>query len=146
MNKQTTQQRPVGVIAPRPPVAADAAVALMAAAAAVLVWACARISDLDLVVKSGSGTTVVTVGSVIVTTLVVAAAGVGLLRLLERRTAKALPVWTMVAVTVWALSFLGPLSATRPSTGLVLAGLHLLVGATLILGLRRTHAQSAPVA
>ena len=146
MNKQTTQQRPVGVIAPRPPVAADAAVALMAAAAAVLVWACARISDLDLVVKSGSGTTVVTVGSVIVTTLVVAAAGVGLLRLLERRTAKALPVWTMVAVTVWALSFLGPLSATRPSTGLVLAGLHLLVGATLILGLRRTHAESAPVA
>jgi len=143
---QTTQQGPVGAIAPRPRVAADAAVALMAAAAAVLVWACARISDLDLVVKSGSGTTVVTVGSVIVTTLVVAAAAVGLLRLLERRTAKGLQVWTVVAVTVWALSFLGPLSATRPSTGFVLALLHLLVGATLVLGLRRTHAQIAPVA
>lgn len=143
---QTTQQRPVGVIAPRPRVAADAAVALMAAATAVLVWACARISDVHLVVKSGFGTTDVTVGSVIVTTLVVAAVGIGLLRLLERRTARALRVWTMVAVTVWALSFLGPLSATRPSTGLVLAGLHLLVGATLVLGLRRTHAQIAPVA
>jgi len=143
---QTTQQRPVGVVATRPRVAADGAVALTAAAAAALVWACARISDLHLVVRSGSGTTDVSAPSVIVTTLVVAAAGAGLLRLLERRTAKALRVWTIVAVTVWGLSFLGPLSATRPSTGLVLAGVHLLVGAVVVVGLRRTHAQITPVA
>src|SRR3954451_3941437 len=143
---QTTQQRPVGVIAPRPRVAADLAVAVMAAAAAALVWACARISDLHLEVRSGSGTTEVSAGSVIVTTLVVAAAGAGLLRLLERRTAKALRVWTIVAVTVWGLSFLGPLSATRPSTGLVLAVVHLLVGSVLVVGLRRTHATVARVA
>src|SRR5262245_35650430 len=145
-NMQTTQQRPLDAIAPRPSLAADAAVALVAAALASLVWAIARVSDLHLEVKSGSGTTLVTVGSVIVMTLLVTAAGAGLLRLLERRTARALRVWTIVAVTVWALSFLGPLSATRPATGLVLAGMHLLVGGVVVLGLRRTHATVAPVA
>lgn len=143
---QTTQQRPIGVIAPRPRVAPDGAVAVMAAAAAALVWACAHISDLHLEVRSGSGTTEVGAASVIVTTLAVAAAGAGLLRLLERRTTNALRVWTIVALTVWGLSFLGPLSATRPSTGLVLAVVHLLVGAVLVVGLRRTHATVARVA
>jgi len=143
---QTTHERPVGVIAPRARLAADGAVALVAAAAATLVWACARISDLHLEVRSGSGTMDVTAASVIITTLLVAAAGAGLLRVLERRTTRGLRVWTIVAVTVWALSFSGPLSATRPSTGLVLAGLHLLVGGVIVVGLRRTHAAVAPVA
>lgn len=143
---QTTQQRPVGVISPRPRVGADGAVALMAAAAAALVWACARVSDLHLEVRSGSGTTEVTVVSVIVTTLVVAIAGAGLLRVLERRTARGLRTWTIIAAAVWALSLLGPLSATRPAAGLVLAGLHLIVGAVVILGLRRTRATGTPVA
>src|SRR4051794_26516891 len=146
MNMQTTREQPVGVVAPRPSVTADGAVALVAAGVAGLIWAAARVSDLHLEVKSGSGTTEVNLVSVVVTTLVVAIVGAGLLRLLERRTTRALRVWTIVALVVWALSFLGPLSATRPSTGLVLAGRPLRVGGGVGIGLRRTRASAAPVA
>jgi hypothetical protein len=143
---QTTQSRPAGAVAPRVAKKDDGAVALVAAGAAALVWACARAAGLHLEVTSGSGTTDVNVVSVVVTTMVVAIAGAGLLRVLERRTTRGLRVWTIVAVTVWALSFLGPLSATRPATGLVLAGMHLLVGAVVVVGLRRTHATTTRVA
>lgn len=115
-------------------------VAVLAAAAAAVVWAVARAAGIELVVRSGDGTSHVNVVSVVVTAVVVAIAGAGLLRLLERRTSDGLRTWTIVAVAVWAVSFLGPLSATRPSAGLVLASLHLLVGAVVVLGLRRTHA------
>jgi Family of unknown function (DUF6069) len=143
---QKTESRPAGAVVLRVPKKDDGAVALVAAAAAALVWACARAAGLHLEVTSGSGTTEVNLVSVVVTTMVVAIAGAGLLRVLERRTTRALRVWTIVAVTVWALSLLGPLSATRPVTGLVLAGMHLLVGAVVVLGLRRTHVTVTPVA
>ncbi len=119
---------------------ADAGVAVVSAAAAAAVWAVARAAGVDLVVRSGSGTTDVNVVSVVVTSLVVAIVGAALLRLLERRTARGRRTWTIVAVAVWAVSFLGPLSATHPSAGLVLACLHLVVGSVVVLGLRRTHA------
>jgi hypothetical protein len=118
---------------------ADTGVAVVAAASAVVVWSAARVAGIDLVVRSGGGTSDVNVVSVIVTALVVAIAGAGLLRLFERRTTNGRRTWTSVAVSVWAVSLLGPLSATRPSAGLVLAGLHLLVGSVVVLGLRHTH-------
>ena len=118
---------------------ADTAVAVVAAVGAAVVWTAARVAGIDLVVRSASGTSDVNVVSVVVTTLVVAIAGGALLRLLERRTPNGRRTWTIVAVSVWAVSLLGPLSATRPTAGLVLASLHLLVGAVVVLGLRRTH-------
>jgi chromate transport protein ChrA len=118
---------------------ADTGVAVVAAAAAVVVWSAARLAGIDLVVRSGGRTSHVTVVSVIVTALVVAVAGAALLRIFERRTTNGRRTWTIVAVSVWAVSLLGPLSATRPSAGLVLAGLHLLVGAVVVLGLRHAH-------
>lgn len=48
-------------------------------------------------------------------------------------------VATGLAVLVWALSFLGPLSATTVGAGCLLATLHLVVGAALVAGLRRTR-------
>ena len=122
------------------PTRAEAGVAVLTAAVATAVWGVAKAAGVDLVVRSGSGTSDINVVSVIVTALVVAIVGAALLRLLERRTANGRRTWTIVAVVVWAVSFLGPLSATRPSAGLVLACLHLLVGAVVVLGLRRTHA------
>jgi chromate transport protein ChrA len=119
---------------------AEAGVAVLAAAVAAAVWAAARLAGVDLVVKSGSGTSDVNAVSVVVTALVVAIVAAALLRLLERRTSSGRHTWTIVAIVVWAVSFLGPLSATRPSAGLVLASLHLLVGAVVVLGLRRAHA------
>ena len=46
----------------------------------------------------------------------------------------------MTAVTVWTLSFLGPLSATTIGAGCVLATLHVAVGAVVVGGLRRAGA------
>jgi len=118
---------------------AEAGVAVVTAAAAAAVWAVAKAAGVDLVVRSGSGTNDVNVVSVVVTALVVAIVGAALLRLLERRTTSGRRTWTIVAIVVWAVSFLGPLSATRASAGLVLACLHLVVGSVIVLGLRRTH-------
>lgn len=129
---------------PRPVVqrwhtSADAVVAVVAAVLAALAWAGARAAGVALEVRAGAETSEVNVVSVLVTSIVVTGAGAGLLRMLERRTTRARRVWTVVAVVVWAVSFVGPLSATQLSGGAVLAGLHLLVGAVVIVGLRRTH-------
>lgn len=142
----TTQQHPIGAVAPRTRKRGVGAVALVAMSAASLIWAGAQLGGMDLEVHSGSGTTEVTEVPVIVAPMLATILAVSLLRLLERRTTRALRIWTIIATTVWASSFLGPLSATRPATGLVLAAMHLVVGAVIVFGLRRTHATSTPVA
>jgi hypothetical protein len=143
---ETTQQHHVGTVEPRTRKRGVGAVAAVAMTAASLVWAGAQVAGLDLEVHSGSGTSEVTMVPVIVVPMLATILAVSLLRLLERRTTRGLRIWTIVATTVWALSFLGPLSATRPATGLVLAGMHLVVGAVIVFGLRRAHATSTPVA
>jgi hypothetical protein len=115
---------------------ADATVVLVATVVAALVWTGARAAGIDLLVRSGSGSREVTLAAVILTPLLVGFAAVRLLRLLERRTARGLRTWTIVAIAVWTVSFVGPLSATALSGGLVLAALHLIVGAVVVVGLR----------
>ena len=136
-----TQTRPVQETPAATHRRADANVVLVAAALAVVVWAAAKAAGVDLEVRSGSGTTQVVLGSVIVTPIVVGFVAAALLRLLERRTQSGLRTWTVVAVVAWALSFLGPLSATSLEAGLVLATMHLAVGAVVVGGLR--HARVA---
>jgi hypothetical protein len=114
----------------------DAVVVLVATVAAALVWAATQAAGIDLLVRSGSGSREVTFASVVVTPLVVGLAGVGLLRLLERRTANGLRTWSVLASAVWAVSFVGPLSATTLSGALALATLHVVVGAVVFVGLR----------
>lgn len=121
---------------------ADVKVAMLAAGLAALAWTGARAAGLVLEVRSGSATREIDLVSVVVTSLVVAIAGAGLLGVLERRTKQGLRIWTVVASAVWVASLVGPLSASRPSAALVLAGLHLLVGIVVIVGLRRTHVPS----
>lgn len=119
----------------------DVLVGMIAAGVAALVWfGATQVAGVDLAVRSGSGTQHVNVISVIVTTLVVALAGGGLLRALQRRTTKGRSTWTTIALVVWLVSFAGPLGARTPSAGLVLAGMHLVVGAVVIVGLRGRHA------
>lgn len=137
---RVTQTSAAPPLMPRTPAKLDAILSVVAAGVAALAWACARVAGVELVVRSRSGTSQVNLVSVVVVSLLVAVAGAGLLMLLERRTPQGRRVWTVVAIVIWALSFVGPLSATRLSTGLVLAVLHLLVGAVVIVGLRRSHA------
>jgi Family of unknown function (DUF6069) len=121
----------------------DSPVAVVAAGAAAVVWVVAtQVASVDLAVRAGSGTQHVNVVSVIVTALVVAMAGAGLLRFLERRTAQARTIWTAIAVAVWAVSLTGPLGARSVEAGLWLAALHVVVGSVVVVGLRRRTARA----
>jgi hypothetical protein len=90
----------------------DWPVAVVSAGAAAVVWVGATVAGVDLAVRSGSSTRDVGLVSAVVTA-VVAVAGAGLLRVASARTVPA---------------------------ALTLAALHLVVGAVVIVGLRRRHA------
>jgi hypothetical protein len=106
--------------------------------AATALWGVWRALGVDLTIHSGSDSDTSTVGvaSVIVSTAVVAISALGLRRALRRR---GLRTWTIVAVGVWLVSFLGPTQATTTEAGAALATFHLLVGAGIIGGVHWLH-------
>lgn len=76
---------------------------------------------------------------VILVTVLVGLVAWGLLALLERTTAHARMVWTMIAVVVVVLSLLGPIgSGANTSSTVVLACLHIGAAATIIPIMRRS--------
>jgi hypothetical protein len=101
-----------------------------------LVWRAAGVAP---TVHTGQGTSDVRLISVLVTAAVVSVAGLGLLRFIEKRDARAMRTWTLLAALVWFFSFLGPLGGTDLSSGLCLASLHFVVGAAVLFGARWTH-------
>ncbi|TDW21628.1 DUF6069 family protein [Kribbella kalugense] len=119
------------------------AVVGVAAAAALADWAIlSPLAGLTLEARQG-GVQHIGAISVVVATLVVAFAGWGLLAILERRTQRrvgwARDTWTVVATIVCVLSLGSPLTnGIGLGAKLGLASLHLIVGATVIIGLRRT--------
>jgi hypothetical protein len=73
---------------------------------------------------------------VVVTALVAGLAAWGLLALLERTVSRPARTYRIIALTVLAISLAGPLgSGVDTSSRLVLLGMHLTVGAALIIGL-----------
>jgi DNA-binding XRE family transcriptional regulator len=74
--------------------------------------------------------------SVLASALLICAAGLVLLRLLEARTTRGLRLWTVVAVGVALLSVGGPAGAPTAAAVAGLASLHLMVALVLVLGLR----------
>ncbi|MEU0090828.1 DUF6069 family protein [Kribbella sp. NPDC006257] len=111
---------------------------------ALIWWAIlSQALGIDLVAKQGS-VTHIKGGSVFVATLVMSLAGWGLLSILERRTVNARNAWTIVA-TIFCITSLGSplLNGIGTDAKLALASLHLLVGASVILGLRRTALTTA---
>jgi hypothetical protein len=116
-----------------------------AVAAALGVWLVAvPLLGVDLQVQPNGGRAqAVGVGEVVVASLAAALLGWALLALLERRTARALTLWTSAAVAVLLLSLGAPLTAARTaSAAIVLVALHLTVAAVVIVGLRRTSSLS----
>lgn len=108
---------------------------------AALLWAVAvPLLAIPLQAQGPPGTPPLTIGlpMVIIGTLVPALAGWGLLALLQRVTARARTVWTVIAVAVLALSMLPVLGATSTGALVVLGLMHLAVGAVLIALLTRT--------
>lgn len=141
MDVRTMTQPDVGQSAVRPGRWSDDwPVAVTAAGVAALVWCLVtQVASVDLAVREGSGVREVNLVSVVVTALVVALAGAGFLRVLQRRTRRGLAIWTVVAVVVLVLSLVGPAGAVSWSAGLGLAMLHLVVGMMVIVGLHIRH-------
>ncbi|MEV7963213.1 MULTISPECIES: DUF6069 family protein [Oerskovia] len=119
-------------------------VPLLAAVAAVLVWAVGTAAGVEAVVGDAGGGMEVGPAAVVVTSLVVGFAGWGV-RSLLRRTGRAPRAgrtpgeraWTVTCAVVLLVSLLGPLGATSTSATLLLLALHVTVGAVVALGLRR---------
>jgi hypothetical protein len=94
--------------------------------------------NLNLEAKQGA---IIHIGavSVLIAALATSLAGWALLAILEHNTVAARKAWTITATIACALSLASPLTAgIGTDTKLALASLHLVVGAVVILGLRRT--------
>ncbi len=105
---------------------------------AVLVWLVeTRPLGVDLAVRVGDGTQPITAVAAAATALVAGLAGAAtawlLTRLAPRRSRT---LWTVLSSTVLLLSLLGPLGGSSAPAVVALLSLHLLVGLTLIIGLR----------
>jgi hypothetical protein len=114
----------------------DLGVALLTTGAVALGWLLWSAAGVDLDVRSGDGSRHVGLVSALVTAAVAALVGGGVLRFLERRTSRALTVWTWLGVAVLLVSLLGPLGATTGIGVVALASLHLVVGVVVLVGER----------
>ncbi|WP_350275309.1 DUF6069 family protein [Kribbella sp. HUAS MG21] len=116
------------------------AVVGVAALAALADWVVlSPVGGVVLVARQGGATQHVGAVAVVLSTVGVSLAGWGLLAILERRTARARAIWTLVASLVCVLSLGSPLiNGIGAGAKLGLASLHLVVGAVVVLGLRRT--------
>ncbi|WP_213452169.1 DUF6069 family protein [Rhizomonospora bruguierae] len=108
-----------------------------AVAGALLLWV---VNDpwagIDLTVRQGDTTQHIDPPAVAVAALVAGLAAWGLLALLERTVGHPVRTFRIIALIVLALSLVGPLgSGVGTSSRLVLLGMHLTVGAALIIGL-----------
>lgn len=115
---------------------------LAATVATLLGWVVAvPLAGVELTARTGSDVQRVTPVAVAVSTLLAGLSGWALLALLERLTARARTVWTVVAGLVLLVSLLGPLSGgVGGAATLTLVAFHLVAGTVLIIGLRRAAA------
>ncbi|MCF0091850.1 DUF6069 family protein [Micromonospora sp. MH99] len=110
----------------------------VAVLAAVAVWSGATLAGAQLTVDQGSGPQDVPVLAVLMTSALAALLGWALLAVLERFSARATTIWTGIAVAVLVLSLLPALLVDASAgTRFTLVLMHLVVGAVVILGLRR---------
>ncbi|MFI7593521.1 DUF6069 family protein [Micromonospora sp. NPDC049359] len=117
----------------------DRAIAVaVAVLAAVAVWSIATLAGAQLTVDQGVGPRDVTVLAVVLNSAIAALLGWGLLAVLERFRASAITIWTGIALVVLVLSLV-PASLVDASAGtrVALVLMHLVVGAVVIVGLRR---------
>jgi len=145
----TTQSRNVVVAGSRwkgRPLAVVAAV--VAALVVYLLITQAFGQDLRTPGMSGKGATELNIGAVLLVSALASLAAWGLLAVLERFTARARTIWTVVAVVGLVLSLAGPMSGTGITTGnrLALALMHVVVGAVLIVLMRRAPGRDGSAA
>ncbi|BEL03862.1 hypothetical protein Q0Z83_020530 [Actinoplanes sichuanensis] len=112
-----------------------AATVAIAAASALLLWAVDSWGDIALTVRQGESIQQIGPVAVVTAALVAGAAAWALLAVLERTVRRPARIYRIIASVVLLVSLAGPLSGTDLGTRLALLGMHLTVGAALILGL-----------
>lgn len=111
---------------------------------ALITWALAtQLGGVVLEVRIADGLQIVDAATVAIVAAGAAALGALSLRLLERFTAHAVPIWLGVAILVGLLSLLGTAAATNPAAIGTLMTLHGVVAAVVIAGLGRSHRRQA---
>jgi hypothetical protein len=107
------------------------------AAGALLIWAVNDPwSGTDLTVRQGGTTTHIGPFAVVATALIAGVAAWSLLALLERTTRRPARTFRIIALIVLSLSLAGPLgSGIGTNSQIALLGMHMTVGAALIIGL-----------
>jgi hypothetical protein len=102
---------------------------------ALLLWIVDDWSGIALTVRQGDTVQHIGPAAVVTAALVAGAAAWALLAVLERTVRRPARTYRIIASAVLLLSLAGPLAGTDLSTRLSLLGLHLTVGAALIIGL-----------
>jgi len=115
--------------------------------AATAVWIVATLVGVEVEAPMGDKVQDVSVVAVVITSLLSSLVGWGLLAVLEKLTGKGRPIWIGIAVVVFLLSLVGPLTAAGISGGakLTLVLMHVAVAAVLIPMLGRASAARVAV-
>lgn len=113
---------------------------LGAAAAALAIWAIADpLAGIDLTVRTDGTTQPVGPVSTFTSALLAGLAAWALLAVLERVVRRPRRTWTINALVALAVSLAGPLIGGAATTAtVILVGMHLAVGAVLLVALGRT--------
>lgn len=107
---------------------------------ALLTWTLAtRLGGVVLEVRDASGSRPVDAFAVVAVATLAGLLGVVSLRVLERLTSRALPIWLSIAILAALISLLGPLAATTAAAAGTLLTLHGVVAAVVIVGLSRSR-------
>lgn len=112
---------------------------VIGAASALLLWAVDTWSGTELAVRQGDTVQHIGPAAVLTTALVAGAAAWALLALLERGTRHPVRNFRIIAAAALLISLAGPMAGIGLGSRLALLGLHLTVGAALILGLPGRH-------
>lgn len=127
-----------------PPAWLDLVAVGAAIVCAVVVWATARLSGVDLTVRVGEGLQHVTGVAVVIVAAVAAGLGLIALRVMTRFFRKPLKWWTILVIAVAVVSALGPLGATSAAAAGTLIGLHAVVAAVVLAAGWRSRRGGSP--
>ncbi len=120
--------------------------ALGAAVANLVVYLIGRAAGVGFSLEMGGSVTQVGAAQVLLLSIVSIVVGTALAALLARRGADRLRWAQAVGAAVAVLSAVGPLSAAAGATGILLAAMHLITGASYVLALQAVRRRSAAAA